>query len=171
MKIEIKKALLEGYTPEVITEGILAKTIGGAALAAGLSLPYTGLIKDGEIARNVNPVTVDQVNYALKKYPIDSKELNQALPNVNTNGDNSVFKNSLKEKYIKSGGRELPENRVLHSAGRQSIDNIQNGALKAGLLGGLGGFLIGTAGGKRKLVSKIGRGMRKSGYHIEKFVR
>lgn len=171
ISIPIKNMLLEGYQPEEITEGILAKTIGGAALAAGLSLPYTGLIKDSNIARNVNPVTVDQVNYALKKYPINSKELDQALPNVNINGDNSIFKNSLKEKYIKSGGAELPENRVLHSAGRQSINNIQTGALKAGVLGGLGGLLIGAAGGKRKLVGKIGRGMRKTGYHIEKFVQ
>lgn len=171
MRIDIKEMILEGYSPEEITEGILAKTLGGAALAAGLSLPYTALYKDSNIAHNINPVTVNQVNNALKTYPINSKELDQALPNVNEGGDNSRFKNSLKEKYIKSGGEELPQNRVLHSAGKQSIHNIQTGALNAGVLGGLAGLAIGAAGGKRKLVGKIGRGMRKTGYHIEKFVK
>ena len=191
IKIPVKDLLLEGYQPEAITEGMISRALGGAALAASLTIP-SAIINDGKYAHNVNPVTIQQANNALKNYngrpttiygqkAIDEyyKNLSEVVPTLPKikPGNNSTFHNNLlkhyednnynadKNKPFKPLGDAEVRSAAAHQLGHDSLGNAASAGLLGAALGALG------ANGRRRALNMVGKTTRRVGTFIERKTR
>lgn len=163
MKIEIKKALLEGHTPEEITEGIIKDTFNKykKPLVAGAMVGFMGAtapnIYHGTFSPNAKQHTINVEN-AIKQIP-SLKEYSHLTSNQMSKALDEKYKND-KSGQMKLAGEIMGDPGVQNAlqAKNKYTENINKKYLQhdlpIGLLGGslaFGGVAAGLSGLRRKI--------------------